>query len=188
MDDVVLARHGESETGAAGVVGGDAPLTEVGRMQARELGARLSEMPIDVCLVSEARRARETAELAVVAHDVPIEVLPELNDIGFGSFEGRPLAEYRGWVAARPPTEAPPDGESRLETLRRFGRALRALCGRRERHLLVVGHGLLLRAVSDERPQPVVAGVPYGSSLYLTRTELERATRRLEAWCEAPSW
>jgi hypothetical protein len=36
MDDVVLARHGESETAARGVGGGDAPLTAaVARIERR---------------------------------------------------------------------------------------------------------------------------------------------------------
>ena len=32
-----------------------------------------------------------------------------------------------------------------------------------------------------------IAGVPYGASLRLTRTELADVVERLDAWCEAPS-
>jgi broad specificity phosphatase PhoE len=188
MDDVVLARHGESETAAAGVVGGDAGLTERGREQARRLGERLASRPIDVCLVSPARRARETAEIALAGRSVPLEVLAELDDIGFGSFDGGTLVDYRTWVAANAPSEAPPNGESRVATLRRFARALRTIAARPERCALVVAHGLLLRAATGERPEPAVAGVPYGASVRVAGGDLVRAAERLDAWCELPSW
>ena len=184
----MLARHGETETSARRIVGGDAPLTEAGQAQARALGAALVSFPADVCLVSAARRARETAELALAGRHVPIETVAELGDIGFGAWEGRPLEEYRAWVASHPPDEAPDGGESRVETLRRFVRAFRAVLRRPESHVLVVAHGLLLRAATDERPQPEVTGVAYGSHVRLTRPELEAAVARLDAWCEAPSW
>ena len=188
MDDVVLVRHGESTTAAGGVVGGDAPLTSLGRNQARDVGRALEMRPFDVCFISPARRARETAELALEARDVRQHLLPELADIEFGCFAGRPLQEYRRWIAGHHPAEAPSGGESRAETLRRFCRAYRMLLERAEAHLLVVAHGLTLSALTDDPPQPSVAGVPYGSSLELTRDELAAAVARLERWCEAPAW
>jgi broad specificity phosphatase PhoE len=188
MDDVVLCRHGESETAAAGVVGGDSPLTEAGREQARALGRTIAGRPLDVCFTSPALRARETAALALEGRDVPREVLPELADIEFGAFAGGPLQEYRAWVAEHDPTQAPPGGESRVDTLRRFCRAYRTLLERAEAHLLVVAHGLTLSALTDDPPQPSVAGVAYGSSLALTRADLTAAVARLERWCEAPAW
>jgi broad specificity phosphatase PhoE len=188
VDEVVLARHGETATSSARIVGGDAPLTDRGRDQARALGARLSSFPVDVCLTSGARRARETAELALAGRATSFEVLDSLGDIGFGSFEGRPLAEYRTWITSRAPTAAPVGGESRVDTLRRVARAFRSVLARPERHVLVVGHGLALVAASDERPGPVVSGVAYGSSVQLRRDELERAITRLDAWCEDPRW
>lgn len=188
MDDAVLARHGESETAARGVVGGDAPLTAVGRAQAHELGRALAALPLDVCLTSGALRARETAGIALEGRGVRVEVVPELADIGFGAFDGRPLAEYRDWVASHPPDETPPGGESRVATLRRLCRAYRGVLGSDEAHVLVVAHGLTLSALVDDPPRPVVAGVPYGSTLALVRADVEAAVARLERWCEAPAW
>jgi broad specificity phosphatase PhoE len=188
MDDVVLCRHGESETAAAGVVGGDAPLTEAGRSQARELARALAQRPFDACFVSPAARARETASLALGGRDVPQAVLPDLADIDFGAFSGRSLQDYRAWTAGHDPVDAPPGGESRAATLRRFCRAYRTLLGRAEPHVLVVAHGLTLSALADDPPRPSVAGVPYGASLALTRAELTEAVARLERWCEAPAW
>ena len=188
MDDVVLVRHGESETAAAGVVGGDPRLTEAGRAQAREAAVALAERPFDACFTSPARRARETAALVVEGRDLAQTVLPDLADIDFGVFTGEQLTEYRTWIAAHDPAESPPGGESRTATLRRFCRAYRTLLERPDVHLLVVAHGLTLSALTDDPPQPSVAGVPYGSTLALTRDELVASVARLERWCEAPAW
>lgn len=188
MDDVVLVRHGETETAAAGVVGGDAPLTVLGREQARQAGCALAKRPLDICITSPARRARETAALVLEGRDVPQTVLPDLADMEFGAFVGRQLPEYRAWIAEHDPAEAPPRGESRAATLTRFCRAYRTLLERAEAHLLVVAHGLTLTALTEDPPRPSVAGVPYGSSLELTRAELAAAVARLERWCEAPAW
>jgi broad specificity phosphatase PhoE len=188
MDDVVLARHGESETAALRIVGGDAPLTGVGQEQARTLGRELASFSFDVCLTSGALRARETAALALVGRNVPCQVDDAFGDIDFGVFAGGSLEEYRAWVASHSPAEAPPGGESRVATLLRFCRAYRALLARVESHVLVVAHGLTLSALSDAQPRPTVAGVAYGSWIRLTRDELAGHVARLEAWCEAPAW
>lgn len=188
MDDAVLVRHAESEAAARRVVGGDSSLTDLGRAQARTLASELAALTLDVCLTSNARRAVETADLALEGRDVPREIIAELSDIAFGSFEGRPLDEYRAWVAGHAPDEAPPGGESRAETLRRFCRAYRSILERREPHVLVVAHGLALSALRDDPPEPVVAGAPYASWIHVTRETLESAVARIERWCQAPSW
>lgn len=189
MDEVLLARHGESGASARGLVGGDEALTELGREQARALRAELDAFPADVCITSGALRARETAAIALEGREVPVELDRELGDIGFGDFEGRPLTHYRDWVAAHSPGEAAPGGgESRADTLTRFVRSLGRLLERDEPHIFVVAHGLTIRAVLDERPEPVVAGAPYGAGVRLQRAELSVALERLALWCESPSW
>ena len=163
-------------------------MTGVGQEQARSLGRELAPLPFDVCLTSGSLRARETAALALVGRNVPCEVDDRFGDIDFGVFAGGSLEAYREWIASHPPDEAPPGGESRVATLRRFTQAYRALLARAEAHVFVVAHGLTLSALTDERPQPTVAGVRYGSWLLLGRDEVADAVTRIELWCEAPSW
>jgi probable phosphoglycerate mutase len=188
MDDVVFARHAQSEMSARRLVGGDAPLTERGRAQAAELGRAIDSLPFDVCLTSAALRARETAAIALAGRAVPTEVVVELGDVDFGEFEGRPLEQYRAWIAAHPPDAAPPGGESRVATLRRFCRAFRTLLARPERHVLVVAHGLTMNAAQEFPPRPVIGGADYASWSHVQHDELQQAVARLERWCEAPSW
>jgi 2,3-bisphosphoglycerate-dependent phosphoglycerate mutase len=196
MHAVILARHGESELSAAGVVSGDPAeprgLTETGREQAHRLGELVAGEPIELCVTSEFVRARETADLALAGRDVPRLVVPELNDVRFGEFEGRPFEEYRAWAGARDPTEAPAGGESRAEVAARYVRGFRLVLARPERLILVVAHGLPLRytllALQGLDPTPIVEQIPLAEPYRLERAELERAIERLERWSEAPIW
>ena len=99
MERAIFVRHGESEYSARALVNGDPSvvvgLTEVGKQQARLLYDRLESEPIDLCAVTEFGRTRETADLALGDRPVPRIVLRDLNDPFYGSFEGKPLAEYR---------------------------------------------------------------------------------------------
>ena len=80
-----LLRHAEAVDGAPDE---ERPLTDLGVRQAEAAGqalARLGSRP-DVCLSSPKVRARQTAELACQALDVPVTVEPALSgepfDIG----------------------------------------------------------------------------------------------------------
>ena len=152
MKTAILARHGESEFSVKGVMNGDpglaGPLTAEGVEQARALGEALRETPIDLCVVTEFERTRQTADLALEGRDVPRLVLPELNDINVGEFEGGLLETYRAWARDRSPVEIPAGGESRAGVAERFARGFRQVLGRSEETVLVVAHGLVSPALS----------------------------------------
>ena len=197
MDEVILARHGESELSVAGTVNGDPAvacgLTETGMEQARRLGQKLAGVEIDLCVTSEFERVQQTAGLALAGRDVPRLVLPELNDVRFGSFEGGTLADYRKWAAANEPTvQAPGGGESRAETVLRYVNGYREILARPEQTILVVSHGLPIRYVLNalERisPMPLVEQVAYAEPYRLSSGELEAAVSLLETWAERPLW
>ena len=147
MERLILARHGESEYSARGLVNGDASvavgLTEAGVEQARALGRTLAPEPLDLCVTSALERTRATAALALQGRDVPTAAWGELNDPRAGRFEGLPLAEYRVWAwAAGSQEETPGGGESRFEAVSRYGRAFRAVLERPEAVVLAVAHAL----------------------------------------------
>jgi broad specificity phosphatase PhoE len=193
----ILARHGESELSVVGRTNGDprvaVALTARGREEARALGSALAEERIDLSVTSEFRRAQETAELALAGRAVPRLVLPELNDIRFGKFEGRPLTEYRAWAHAHDPEEAAPGGgDSRAQTVARYVRAYRTILARPEATILVVAHGLPVRYVLDAAeggvPAAAVAQVPYAAAFRFDAAELTAAVDRLAEWVENPVW
>ena len=196
MERVVLARHGESERSVAGLTNGDPAvhvgLTATGREEARRLATALAGEPIDLCVTSQFRRAQETADLALAGRDVPRLVLADLNDIRFGEYEGRPLADYRAWARAHGPEDVVPGGDSRAGTVVRYVRAYRTILARPEQTVLVVAHSLPVRyvldAVDGHNPAAAVAQVPYAEPFRLTADELREAVERLEAWVERPAW
>ncbi len=124
MRELVLARHAESEFNVAERLNGDpavpVSLTEVGRKQARALGAAAG--PVDLVAHSSFGRTRETGELA--GPGTPLLEVPELGEFTFGSFEGsRWAAGFDEWVkTSAPDVGAPGGGESRVEAALRFVR------------------------------------------------------------------
>jgi broad specificity phosphatase PhoE len=196
MERVVLVRHGESEFSVRNACNGDplaarGGLTERGREQARALGLLLADDDVDLCATSEFARTRETADLALAGRDVPRIVVPELNDIRFGRFEGGPLAEYRVWARSAGPADAcPGGGESRAGAARRFAAGYRTLLARPEASVLVVAHALPIRyvlsALLERDPSAIVEAVEECEPNRFSAGQLERATARLESWAAEP--
>jgi broad specificity phosphatase PhoE len=197
MSVVILARHGESEYSLRGAINGDPTvavrLTDEGRAQARRLGELLADEPIDLCVTSEFGRVIETADVALAGRDVPRLVLPDLNDISVGVWEGKLLEEYRVWARASAPEDVTDGGgESRADTIRRYVRGFRAVLARPERTILVVTHGLpiryVLNAAQEIDPAPIADAVGYAEPHRFEADELERIVDRLDRWCAAPVW
>jgi probable phosphoglycerate mutase len=196
VEHVILCRHAQSELSARSVCNGDpaAPgggLSELGRRQAAALGVMLLDNELDLCAVTEFPRTQETAEIALEGRDVPTLVVPELNDIRFGRYEGGPLAEYREWAHhADAEAACPGGGESRADAARRFVVGYRKLLARGESSVLVIAHALPIRyvmsALIERDPSAVVEPVEYADPLHITAAQLERAVNRLERWCERP--
>jgi 2,3-bisphosphoglycerate-dependent phosphoglycerate mutase len=198
MERLILARHGESEYSARGLLNGDPAvavgLTERGEEEARALGRELADEPLELAVHSGFPRTRATLELALAGRDVPVLEEPRLADPGAGGFEGLTLAEYRAWAwHAGSREEAPGGGESRLALVQRYVDGYRGLLARPERTILAVIHALpiayLLLARDGEPPRPRVdLRVEYARPLPFTRAELERSLAVLDGWCASPTW
>jgi broad specificity phosphatase PhoE len=193
-----LARHGLAASNLeGGIASGVAPgegLAPEGAEQARRLGRELAHERIDLGVSTELLRTRETLDLALAGRDVPRLVVPELNEIQFGRFDGGRLSIYREWAGAElPDTPAPGGGESRAAAAARFARGLRVLLGRDEEVILAIGHALLLRYVVDAAeslvPAPLMqAPVPHAVAFRLEAEEVERAASLLEDWSRTPTF
>ena len=197
MERLVLARHAESVLSARGLISGDpgacGGLTATGQAQAAALGERLRDERIDLAATSSFRRTQETANRALEGRDVPRLVVPELDDIRVGSFEGGPLQAYRDWAWAHGPLEpGPGGGESRAEATRRFARGFRLLLERDEASILHVGHSLplryLLNAAAGQDPRARSELVDHAAAEILDAQAVETAVARLERWCASPAF
>ncbi len=151
-----LSRHGETVWHAENRYAGadsDIDLTDLGRQQARRLGAWARAQQIEVVLSSPVRRARETAGPAAEATGRPLQAWDGLREIDFGSAEGRTAAEIE--LAAphvmadfrRDPVAHPfPGSESPGDAAERGASALCEIAARyRGDRVLVVAHNTLLR-------------------------------------------
>jgi broad specificity phosphatase PhoE len=197
LERAVLARHGESDYSVRALLNGDPAvacgLTPEGRVQGRRLGLELAGLQLDLCVTSEFERTRATAEEALEGRAIPRLVVAELNDPRYGSFEGRPLEEYRAWAAAASSSQAPPGGgESRFAIVERYARAFAILRARPEESILVVAHSLpiafALAASAGTPPRPLASMVAYATPQRFDRASLERVSEVLEGWLAAPDW
>ena len=197
MDELVFARHGESEYSVHGLMNGDGSvpvgLTEAGVEQARRLGEELRETPFELLVTSTLPRTAATADEALRGRDIPRIAIAELNDPRYGRFEGKPLDAYRVWGATAPSSApAPGGGESRLEIIDRYTRAFRELLARPEPVIIVVAHSLpisyALLAREGGDPGANMPLVEYAKPYRFSAGELEAATDALERWVAAPHW
>jgi broad specificity phosphatase PhoE len=91
---IYLARHGQNEDNANGILNGhrDLPLTELGVRQAHELAGNIKAAGIkfDKIYCSPLSRAKRTAEIIAEAEGLEQpEVLPELIERDFGVMTGK---------------------------------------------------------------------------------------------------
>jgi broad specificity phosphatase PhoE len=145
----ILARHGESRLNVAGLVNADPALDEGltarGEQQARDLGAQIAALEIELVVTSRFPRAQATAAAALEGRDVPHAVVPELDDVRVGDLEGKTIAEYRAWKSRHARSRAFPGGESLDDAALRFAGAFTALLDRPEQVILVVCHEIPVR-------------------------------------------
>lgn len=194
MKELVLARHAESEWNVLERLNGDPAvevrLTVAGREQARELGRKAG--PVDLVAHTEFSRTRETAELAWPG--TPLLEVPELNEFGFGRFEGTRWTEgFDEWVLTSTPADSVPGGgESRLAGVQRFVRGYRALLARPEERVALVAHGAPVRyvllALEGRPPVAVLEGVERARPFTIDAERFADAVELIEEWLVAPAF
>jgi len=191
---LLLVRHGHARSNVADRVSSVPPgegLSDEGVVEAVALREALAAETVDLGVATRLVRTQETLELALGARRTERLVLPALDEIRFGAFEGGPLAEYREWAWTHDPdAECPGGGESRAEAAGRIARALDALLGRPEDVVLAVSHALPIRYVVDASdgtfPTARITPVPHADPFALDAGDVERAARTLRAWAAAP--
>ena len=165
MQLAVLTRHAQSELNVTHRVNGDpavsVKLTGQGEAESVRLGAELTAIALDLCIHTRFGRTRQTAEIALQARNVPLEIEPLLDDIYVGDLEGQTIDDYRAWKRTHTRADAFPGGESLDDAARRYALAYERLLARPEQRILVVCHEIPIRYAvnaasgSDELDGPV---------------------------------
>lgn len=148
-----LARHAETvwhaENRYAGAAS-DIDLTPRGERQAWALARWAADRGLAAVVSSPVRRAVETAEPSAKAAGVPLDVVDDLREVGFGVAEGRTLAELDPALVAAfradPVTSSFPGAEPPAAAGARCAAALRAVAAAHPGGpVLVVAHSTVLR-------------------------------------------
>ena len=97
MIELVYETHSTSTHNEAGIATGwlDGELSEAGRRQAEELGARRRDDGLAVVYTSDLERAIQTADIAFAASDLPRRQDRRLRECNYGELNGRPVARHR---------------------------------------------------------------------------------------------
>jgi probable phosphoglycerate mutase len=171
---LVLVRHGETEWSKAGRHTGrtDIPLTDVGRDQARRLGAPLAGRTFSRVLSSPLSRAVETARLAGFGDRIELD--DDLREWDYGAYEGRTRPDIArdvpGFTVWTHPILG---GETLMDLGRRADRVIAALLPVGG-DVLLFSHGHFLRVLAARwiESAPVTA----------SRLELWTATVSVLGW------
>lgn len=194
MNRVYFIRHGEGVDNAARQFSYrkvDRPLTERGRMQARETGEYLARRRIDGIYCSGMKRAHETAQIIAAALTLEPIVLDEFREVDVGELDGRDYSAEAWAVYHRVVNEwfagnaqaAVPGGENYVTARERTRRGfIKMLEGKADRTLVLVGHAGIFTATLGELCPDLDASWLQNAEYYncaITELEIEDANGNL---------
>ena len=184
--DVFLVRHGSNDYLAKALLAGRLPnvhLNDEGRAEAQRLAATLATAGIQRIFSSPLERSVQTAEPTAKRLNLQIEVAPEILEINFGDWTGKPIRDldrdpaWKNFNLYRSGTRIP-NGETMLETQTRMVAFLEEL--RREnpnQTVALFSHGDPIKSVFA-----YYLGIPLD---LFTRIEISPGSHsilRLEPW------
>lgn len=161
---ILLARHGETDWNIAKKVQGttDIPLNENGIKQARLLCDNLKKEGVSLGKIysSYQKRAVTTAEVIASEYHVPVKVLPGLEEMNLGMFEGHTWEEILllfpeendKWQSNKRYSRAP-GGESYQDLLTRFFVAYDQIMEdmkenlEKDQDILIITHGAVIMSL-----------------------------------------
>jgi broad specificity phosphatase PhoE len=141
---IIFVRHGQTEVNREGRLQGrlDAPLTALGREQARHVATGLAGSAATAVVTSPLRRAADTAHEIASVLGVEVELDDRLVEVDYGEWDGRKFSEVapEEWGRWRDDVAfVPPGGESLLTVATRVGDFCSARL-RGDRTIVAVSH------------------------------------------------
>ncbi len=158
MKHLFLIRHGETDFNQNQKMQGrgiDASLNERGREQAASVTVALSYTPITRVITSSLKRSKETAEPLIKGESVVVESYSELDEMSFGSLEGKLISEvkndlmylHESWSSGKLNVPVP-KGETPLEVFERANSRVMEILERvDDKYICFILHGRLIRVL-----------------------------------------
>jgi broad specificity phosphatase PhoE len=149
-----IVRHAQSEEnrGEHDDAEGDAPLSEVGREQAKRLGERFARQRVDAVYSSPMLRAQQTARAIADSWGVTIGTLDDLREVDMGDAQDDPnsyseeaMQALRERFTQRPTWDAFPGSEGSASARKRIvgamDRVIEECAGKK---VAIVAHGMVI--------------------------------------------
>ena len=153
---LLLVRHGLTDWNNIHKFQGrtDIPLNNAGLEQAEKTARRIEKWQVDAVYTSPLSRALQTADIIAARFQKKPVVLDDLTEVNFGTWEGLLFREQLEknnesllkWIAD-PFFYTPPGGEEWDAISQRIERAVSAVMGSEHRHIVIVSHGGIIRAL-----------------------------------------
>jgi len=148
---IIFVRHGQTAWNDLGLYQGhtDVPLNKTGLEQASKTAQRLKNEKLSAIYSSDLLRAKQTAEIIAVEHNLPVTTMAEFREINFGVWEGKTYKEInelypqllQTWLN-EPENLKIPEGETFSEMLNRVWKGLkRVLAKHQDETVMLVAHG-----------------------------------------------
>jgi probable phosphoglycerate mutase len=156
LEQLILARHGETEWNIAGRAQGraDSPLTDAGMEQARALGRALAAQGVEHIVSSTLGRARHTADIAAAIVGCTVSVDERFVERGFGELEGRHVADLiaeddllGAVILGHDPLVSAGGGESLHDVALRMQAGMQDALALPYRRVAVITHGHCMKAI-----------------------------------------
>lgn len=157
---IYLVRHGQSVTNKNDIYGLDKPLTAIGINQAKERALQFNHIYLDEVYSSNLIRAKQTAEIIALPHELQVKTLNSLKERFYGILEGRKGSETKKefhhlynkrallGYNERIKFKFSNDYESDEEVMTRFFRSLRYLAKKNDgKTILIVSHAVVMKLV-----------------------------------------
>jgi len=155
-EKILLVRHGLTDWNKAHRFQGrtDVPLNEEGLAQAEKTARRIEDWPVDAVYSSPLTRTRQTADVLAARHGKDVTIIDDLVEVYFGAWEGlyfkEKLKEKDGslmnWFAD-PFFNVPPGAEEWDSIKQRAERAVNSVLQSGHKHVVIVSHGGIMRAL-----------------------------------------
>jgi len=154
---IYLIRHGETEYNRLGIVQGsgvDSDLNQKGRLQAERFFMHYGAFPFDRIYTSALKRTHQSVS-GFLGLGLPHTILPELNEISWGDYEGKESKEFwkedyhhmvDQWKTGNLEFRNP-GGENPIELQSRQKLALQHIMSRpHEEQILICMHGRAMKS------------------------------------------
>jgi broad specificity phosphatase PhoE len=142
MVEIIFETHGTTYDNETKQSSGwhDADLSELGKMEANELGERYKDEPIDAVFCSDLQRSYKTAEIAFARRSISIIKDKRLRECDYGNLTRHSSEEVEP-LKAEHITKSFPNGESYEQTAERMRSFLRDLLKEYNgKKVVIIGH------------------------------------------------